>query len=125
MRPYTVLMQEPARGSEEWHDWRQQMDTLDEWLKGPQVDITYQLNDDTDYAVRYETAQGIKVARISETITINGVRWQLQPGKNTIPRAVYEFLMECPDQRNRLSCPQPGQFGNVMGAGRLFQSSFS
>jgi hypothetical protein len=125
LKPFTVLMQEPAKGTDEWEDWKIQMQTLDDWIKGPQVEICYDLNNDTDYAVQYQTEQGIKVARVSECVSINGVRWHLQPGKNVIPRPVYEFLMECPDQRQRLSCPEPGIQRNIYGEGNLFKASFA
>jgi hypothetical protein len=125
MKPYTILQQEPAKGSEAWLDWREQMNMLDEWLKGPQVEINYDLNDDTDYAVQYQTDQGIQIARISECVQINGVRWNLQPGKNIIPQPVYEFLLQCPEQRRKMSCPEPGRAQNIMGAGQLFRSSRS
>lgn len=83
--------------------------TLTEFLNGEQVEIYYDLNDDTDYAVQHIKNGKLAIAKISECVTINGVRWHLQPGKNIIPRAVYEFLMQCPEQKRKLSCPVAGK----------------
>lgn len=87
--------------------------TLQEFLDGPQVEIFYDLNDETDYAVSHMVGDRLAIARISECVTINGVRWHLVPGKNVIPAPVYEFLKQCPEQRSRLSSPKPNQFGNL------------
>jgi hypothetical protein len=99
--------------------------TLDAFLNEPQVEIYYDLNDERDYAVGFETADGIKVARISDTVTINGVRWHLVPGKNLLPKSVYEFLKQCPEQCRRISAPQPGRASNIMGHNQLFKASYS
>lgn len=88
-------------------------ETLEAFLKAPKVDIYYDLNDQTDYAVPYMKDGKTLVARISDTVTINGVRWHLFPGKNKIPAPVYEFLKQCPEQRRRLSCPRPGEEQNL------------
>ncbi len=122
LKPFTVLLPEPTKGTEAWQDWRDMMNELEAWLKGPMVEINYDLNDDADYAVHYQTENGIQVARVSECVQINGIRWHLQPGKNIIPRPVYEFLMQCPEQRRKLSCPEPGRARNVMGEGQLFRT---
>lgn len=103
IKPYALMYELDAREQE----------TLASWLSGPQVDIEYDLNDDTDYAVQYLKDNRVTVARISDCVTINGVRWHLQPGKNRIPKAVYEFLVACPSQRERVSCPQAGQPQNL------------
>ncbi|MBY0451328.1 MAG: hypothetical protein K2X01_11960 [Cyanobacteria bacterium] len=95
------------------------METLAEWIRGEHVEIYYDLNDALDYAVHYQTSDKVCVARISECVTINGVRWHLQPGKNYIPKAVYEFLIQCPEQRKFVSAPKPGEFRNIM-PGRAF-----
>ncbi len=82
----------------------QEMETLNTMLSEPQVEIIYELNDETDYAAPYIDLNGVtKVARISEFVSINGVRWNLVPGRNPLPKTVYEFLMQCPEQRNRVS----------------------
>lgn len=127
IKPFTALIKEPdrARNPEAWQDWKDMMNDLDEWLKGPQVEIFYDLNDDRDYAIQYQTAEGVKVARVSDCIQINGIRWHLQPGKNVIPKPVYEFILQCPEQRRRLSCPEPGKAQNVLGDGVFFKSSRS
>lgn len=97
--------------------------TLEAFLNEPQVEINYDLNDDRDYEVPFSTAEGVKVARISDTVTINGVRWHLTPGKNFIPKSVYEFLVQCPEQCRRVSAPAPGIAQNIMGHNQLFKPS--
>ena len=92
---------------------RQELETLEQFLNGPKVEITYDLNDETDYAVPFVSKAGVSVCRISDTVTINGVRWHLVPGKNLIPKPVYEFLMQCPEQRRRIAAPQAEQFTNL------------
>lgn len=93
---------------------------LQQWLDGPKVEIHYELNDETDYAVHYSLNGKPMVSRVSDCVTINGVRWHLTPGKNIIPRAVYEFILQCPEQRNRVSCPVANQANNL----GLFRTSF-
>ena len=102
-----------------------EQDTLEAFLKEPQVEIHYDINDDRDYAVYYNTNSGVKVARVSDTVTINGVRWHLVPGKNVLPKSVYEFLVQCPEQCRRLSSPKPGQAQNIFGHNQLFKASCS
>lgn len=81
-----------------------EMATLNEWINGDQVEIYRDLNDEQDYAVKHLQSNGrMATARISDCVTINGVRWHLVPGKNIIPKPVYEFLMNCPEQRKLVS----------------------
>lgn len=93
---------------------------LQQWLNGPQVEIHYELNDDTDYAIHYSLNGKAMVSRVSDCVTINGVRWHLTPGKNIIPKAVYEFILQCPEQRHRISSPVPNQANNL----GLFNTSY-
>lgn len=74
------------------------------------IEVFYEPNDDTDYAIH--NADG-SVTRVSECITINGTQWLIVPGKNLLPRTVYEFLLQCPEQRRRVTCPQPGVSRNL------------
>ncbi len=86
----------------------QDIQTMDAWMNERQVEIYYDLNDETDYAVGFIDFDGkAGVARISECVTINGIRWNLQPGKNIIPKSVYEFIMQCPEQRSKISSVKP------------------
>lgn len=86
----------------------QDIETMDAWMKEKQVEIFYDLNDETDYAVGFIDFDGkAGVARISDCVTINGIRWNLQPGKNLVPKSVYEFIMQCPEQRRRVSNVKP------------------
>ncbi|MEB3286174.1 MAG: hypothetical protein VKJ04_01590 [Vampirovibrionales bacterium] len=109
LKPFTKLYQ--------LDEGEQQM--LSQWLNGPQVEIHYDLNDETDYAVHYRKGDSVMVARVSDCVTINGIRWHLQPGKNVIPKAVYEFILKCPEQRRRVSSPEAGVSRNL----GLFRSS--
>jgi len=109
IRPFSKLYELDAMEKE----------TLEAFLSGPQVEIHYELNDETDYAVPFVSGNGVAVCRLSDTVTINGVRWHLQPGKNVIPQPVYEFLLQCPEQRKRVSCPQAGVSFNL----GVFQAS--
>lgn len=84
----------------------QDMATLDQFLNESTVEIHYEPNDETDYAVW--NADG-SVTRVSECVTINGTQWWLVPGENRLPKSVYEFLMQCPEQRRRVSCPEPNK----------------
>lgn len=87
----------------------QAQETLREFLDAPTVEINYELNDETDYAMPYRIpGKPITVARISDFVTINGVRWFLVPGKNIIPRPVYEFLMQVEDMKKAITI-LPGQ----------------
>ena len=103
LKPYALMYELDA----------QEKETLTSWINGPQVDIHYELNDDTDYAIQYLKNNQLTVARVSDCVTINGVRWHLQPGRNRIPRAVYEFLISCPQQRERVSCPEANRPQNL------------
>lgn len=92
----------------------QQQKMVDGWINGPKVEMFYDLNDETDYAVPYFDMDGkAQVARISECVTINGVRWHLQPGKNVVPKEIYEFLLQCPDQRRLMRPPEPNKANHL------------
>lgn len=105
MKPYSILRKLDP----------EEQDTLNALLKAPTIEVNYDLNDDEDYAVAFQTEKGVKVARISGcSPTINGVRWNLVPGKNVIPLPVYEFLLTVPEQKRLLSCPTPGRAQNIL-----------
>ena len=103
----------------------EEMQTLHDWLNGPMVEVYRDLNDETDYAVHYLDLDGKTcVARVSDTVNINGVQWNLVPGKNLLPVPIYEFLIQNAEQARMMSRPQPGVAQNLMG-NQLFKSSRS
>ncbi|MFM7468089.1 MAG: hypothetical protein ACKO37_01115 [Vampirovibrionales bacterium] len=48
------------------------------------------------------------IYQLCDTVTLNGIRFDLTPGENKLPRSVYEFLLQCPEQRHRVTTPQAG-----------------
>lgn len=83
---------------------KQTQDTLRRMLEDPKIEMTFDLNDDTDYAAGFLGSDGRNVfTRISEVVTINGIRWHLVPGKNLVPKIVYEYLMSIPDMKKHIN----------------------
>lgn len=87
-------------------------ETLQQFLDEPQVEIYYDLNNETDYAVQWQDGDKVRIARVSECVTINGVRWHLIPGKNLVPKSVYEYIQSIPDMRKHMSI-KPGSYSNL------------
>lgn len=83
---------------------QQDMETLKQFEQEPKVEIHMELNDETDYAVINPDGS---VTRVAECVTINGTRWQLVPGKNIVPKSVYELLIQREQDRKRFT-PAPG-----------------
>jgi len=92
---------------------KEEQQALQEFLNEPTVEIYYHLNDETDYSVQWMNGSQLCTARVSECVTINGVRWHLLPGKNLVPRSVYEFILSVEDMKNKVTGPQPGVSKNL------------
>lgn len=70
--------------------------TLEQAKADPLVEFYCEPNDEEDYAVFGLDESGkTTVTRVAKCLTINGVRWHVVPGKNQLPRTVYEFLLQC------------------------------
>lgn len=95
---------------EEMDFYIQELQTLDEFINGPKVEINYDLNDETDYAILYSINGQDHAARVADCVSINGVRWNIPPGKSLVPKVVYEYLMSIPDMRKYVRPPKPGEF---------------
>jgi len=65
--------------------------TLDKFQNEDMVEIYYEPNDETDYAVHNPDGS---ISRVCESPQINGVMYLLVPGKQKVPRSVYDFLLQ-------------------------------
>lgn len=88
----------------------QSMKTADEFLNAEQVEIYFEPNDETDYAIHNSDGS---VTRVSHCVNINGVSWFVTPGRSKVPKPVYEFLKQCPEQRRLMPGPQPGKSSHL------------
>jgi hypothetical protein len=67
------------------------------WITAdPHTDMIIPLSDGSTY-------------QLCDTVTVNGIRFDLTPGENKLPKSVYEFLLACPEQRHRLTTPEAGR----------------
>lgn len=116
-KPYALSMDDIEspdklvfKDKEDMDGYIQELQTLQELLDAPKVEIFFDLNDETDYAVLYSINGKDHSARVSECVTINGVRWHLFPGKQYVPKQIYEYIMSIPDMRKNVNAPKPGEF---------------
>ena len=74
----------------------QTLETLDKFKNEKWYEIYFEPNDEEDYAVWSLDQSGKKVVtRVSKCVTINNTRWYILPGKNKVPKSVYELLQQC------------------------------
>lgn len=85
----------------------EQMKTLDQFQREPLVSLFLEPDPRRDMIVPLSNGE---VLHVCESVTINGIRFDLNPGENRLPRTVYEFFMQCPDQRRRVTSPQANAF---------------
>jgi len=79
-------------------DSEQMIMTLEQAKADPLVEFYCEPNDEEDYAVfSLDEAGKTVVTRVAKCITINGVRWHVVPGKNLLPKTVYEFILQMKD----------------------------
>lgn len=78
------------------------LETLNTLENEPLIELTIEPNDETDYVIHHRDGS---ITRVSDCVTINGTRWLLTPGRNQIPKSVYEFYLQCPEQRRVLPTP--------------------
>ncbi len=92
MEPYTKLVPLDP----------EQLQELNDWLKGPQVEIYRELDDGTDFIIPCRDSSGnAAITRMSDFVSINGVRWNLVPGYNTVPKPVAEFIRQMKEDKER------------------------
>lgn len=76
--------------------------TLDEMLKGEQVEVRFPGNPDTD-SVYYHKDGTFEICAYN--VIINGVRWPVPANKRVkIPKLVYEHILEAPSNKHYLPC---------------------
>jgi hypothetical protein len=107
----------------------EQLQTMNDWINGPQVTVNYGYDPDTGYQHKYIDGNGREAAALICGVSpiINGVMWPIKPGRNVIPRPVYEYILSCPEQQHLFSevddqtgiikagnIPTPGQ-SNYLG----------
>lgn len=79
-------------------DSEQMIVTLEQAKADPLIDFYCEPNDEEDFAVFSLDESGkTVVTRVAKCITINGIRWHVVPGKNKLPKTVYEFLLHMND----------------------------
>lgn len=68
--------------------------TIDSWNKEPWVDYFHELGNDDNRVGFIDKDGKQKVALIADiSPQVNGVRWNIVPGKNKIPKSLYESMM--------------------------------
>ena len=110
MAPYKIIRQLDP----------EEQQTVQDFMNGDKVEVFCELNDEGDFKAGFINKQGRQVvARVSECITINGVMWPLQPGRNVVPRPVYEFLVQCQTAKERFAPITPKVGGICIGEWKI------
>ena len=84
------------------------IETTERFSREPLVEMFFAPNDEMDSVIWTKDEYGKdRAVRVSETVSINGVQFILYPGKNMVPKTVYEFLMTVEDMRRKISMGPP------------------
>jgi hypothetical protein len=67
------------------------MKSLEQWQAEPLVWLDLTPKQCPDYLIDRSTGHVIPQVR---SIRINGAQWDLKPGRNQVPRSVYEFFLQ-------------------------------
>ncbi len=82
---------------------KEMMETLDNFKNDPKVVMHFQPNDETDYVChRFNDKGKLEPIRVCKVVNINGVQYYIMPGRNTVPKTVYEFLMQMDSMKARV-----------------------